>query len=104
MIITTNHLNRLDDALKRRVDYFVKFDYSTKTQIQEQFVRFFPESKSSFTDFWNTAKSLKLTPNILQKFFTRHLFCEDIVKVSQDELSEFATGEHALEDLKEMYT
>lgn len=104
MIITTNHLDRLDDALKRRVDYFVKFDYSTKAQVQEQFERFFPDRVSDFAKFWKVAKSLKLTPNILQKFFTRHLLCDDIIEKSEEELSEFANGEHSLEDLKEMYT
>lgn len=104
MIITTNHLNRLDDALKRRVDYFVKFDYSTKAQVQEQFERFFPDRVGDFDSFWKITKSLKLTPNILQKFFTRHLLCENIIKKSEEELSEFTTSEHSLDEIKEMYT
>ena len=104
IIITTNHLDRLDDALKRRVDYFVKFDYSTKVQVRDQFVRFFPDRKDDFPAFWDVAKSVKMTPNILQKFFTRHLLCEDIIETSKEELADFASGEHSLEDIKEMYT
>lgn len=104
MIITTNHIGRLDDALKRRIDYFVKFDYSTKAQIQEQFSRFFPESASEFDKFWQVAKNVKLTPNILQKFFTKYLMCDDIISVSEKDLGAFATGEHSLEENKSMYT
>jgi SpoVK/Ycf46/Vps4 family AAA+-type ATPase len=35
VFITTNHLETLDPALKRRVDYFVEFDYCTKKQIRD---------------------------------------------------------------------
>lgn len=70
VFITTNHLETLDGALKRRVDYFVEFDYCTKQQIKDM-VRYFnpEESDESLEDFVNnTCNGLKLTPCALQKF------------------------------------
>ena len=71
IIITTNHLRVLDDALKRRVDYYLEFDYSSKKQVREMFDRFgIPQEK--WETFWDNAKHCKLTPNILQKYFIKH--------------------------------
>lgn len=100
IIITTNYLNRLDDALKRRVDHFTKFDYSTKFQVSEMYKRFFPDS-DGFDTFWEEVKDLKVTPNILQKLFVRHLNDpQDINK----EAREFITGEHSVEIVRDLYT
>lgn len=94
IFITTNHLEKLDSALKRRVDYFIKFDFSTKEQIQNMFKRFRPDE--DFDEFWKHCKNLKVTPSILQKFFMRN--CQFT------ELETFCTGEHGLESLPSMYT
>lgn len=94
IFVTTNHLEKLDGALKRRVDYFIKFDFSTRDQIQSMFKRFLPDQ--DFGEFWKFCKNLKVTPSILQKFFMRNLpFAE---------LEEFCAGEHGLESLPSMYT
>ena len=96
IIITTNHLTKLDEALKRRVDYFVKFDFSTKNQVKDIYTRFY--GNDGFESFWNDIKDLKVTTNILQKLFVRHL------DGNLQDAREFITGEHSLESIKEMYT
>lgn len=73
VIITTNHLEVLDHALKRRVDYYVKFDYCTKSQVKSMYHRFFPNEVKYFEEFYNKIKHVKATPNNIQKFFTRYL-------------------------------
>lgn len=97
IIITTNHLDRLDDALKRRIDHFVKFDYSTKNQVSEMYHRFFPNG-TQFERFWTDIKDLKVTPNILQKLLIRHSD-ENI-----HDAREFITGEHSTEIVRDLYT
>jgi chaperone BCS1 len=100
IFVTTNHLDRLDPALKRRIDYFVKFDFCTKEQIQEMFKRFLPGE--NFETFWVPCKKLKLTPSILQKFFVIHMGkkFEDYYS----EIKDFVESEHGLEKLPDMYT
>lgn len=83
IFITTNHLRKLDEALRRRVDYFVEYDFNTKEQTREQFMRFLPKQADRWNDFWKDVRRLRLTPNILQKFFARHLLCEDITQHSK---------------------
>ena len=90
----------MDDALKRRVDHFVKFDYSTKSQIEEMYNRFFPDD-DNFEKFWEDTKYLKVTPNILQKLFVRHL--DDPSGVLK-EATAFITGEHSVDTGKDFYT
>jgi len=94
IFITTNYLKDIDSALKRRVDYFIKFDFCTKEQVKSIFERFQPET--NFDKVWETCRTLKLTPSILQKFLIRELPLE--------ELAEFSRGDHGLENLPEMYT
>lgn len=102
VIFTTNHLEILDNALKRRVDYFLRFDYATKMQIKTMYNRFFPEQSTHFDEFYDIIKHIKLTPNILQKFFTKHLY--DNIYEHANELVSFATGEIAVENLESFYT
>lgn len=101
VIFTTNHLEILDQALKRRVDYFLKFDYATKAQIKNMYIRFYPEQINRFEEFYEVIKHVKLTPNILQKFFTKHLY--DTIADYAHEMCNFATGEIAVESMENMY-
>jgi hypothetical protein len=48
---------------------------------------------------WKDIRRLKLTPNILQKFFTRHLMCDDITQHSKH-VKDYVTSE----DVKDFYT
>jgi len=102
VIFTTNHLEILDTALKRRVDYFLKFDFATKMQIKHMHARFFPTQEDKFEPFYEIIKHVKLTPNILQKFFTKHLY--DQIFDYANELCKFASGEIAVESLENFYT
>jgi chaperone BCS1 len=92
LIITTNHIEKLDDALKRRVDYFVKFDYANKEQIHTMFSVFFPSYEDKFSFFYDKVKHYKLTTNILQKFFTKYLFKD--VTLHLDDLKTFTVTEN----------
>jgi len=94
IFVTTNYLKDIDSALKRRVDYFVKFDFCTRDQVKSIFERFQPDTK--FEDVWLICMGLRLTPSILQKFLIR--------EIPLSELPEFAKGDHGLENLPEMYT
>jgi hypothetical protein len=100
IFLTTNHLQKLDPALKRRIDYFIKFDFSTKEQIKDMFKRFLPNE--NFETFWKVCLNLKITPNILQKFFIKNLSkkFDDYV----GNFKEFVEGEHGLEKTLDMYT
>lgn len=99
IFVTTNHLKKLDEALRRRVDYFVEYDFNTKEQTRDQFTRFFPNQLDKWDDLWKDIRRLKLTPNILQKFFTRHLMCDDITQYSKH-VKEYVTSE----EVKDFYT
>jgi len=77
IFMTTNLLSNMDDtAMKRRVDYYLKFDLMKKEQIKNMFKRFYPEQDSN--SFCSLVSKLQLTPCILQKFFVRHLDSNDI--------------------------
>jgi chaperone BCS1 len=100
IFVTTNHLPKLDPALKRRIDYFVKFDFCTKEQVNDMFKRFLP--CENFELFWKECSKLKLTPSILQKFFIVNMN-----KKFEDyagDIKEFVEGEHGLEKTLDMYT
>lgn len=99
VFITTNYLDKLDDALKRRVDYFVHLDFNTKEQTREQFIRFFPDKSDDFPVFWESVKSLKITPNVLQKFFVKHLYSDNIFD-HIDDIKDFIVQEK----VADMYT
>jgi SpoVK/Ycf46/Vps4 family AAA+-type ATPase len=94
VFLTTNHIDRLDSALKRRVDYFVKFDFCTKEQVSEMFKRFLPDE--NFEVFWSQCSKLRVTPSILQKFF--------ICKPCYTNIKDFVDSEHGLEKIPDMYT
>jgi predicted AAA+ superfamily ATPase len=104
MFITSNHLDKLDSALIRRIDYFIKFDYATKEQIKGIHNRFFSDQIEQFDDFFAQIKHVKMTINVLQKFFTRHL--DSCITEKCNELCNFARGELCLDNLtsQRMYT
>lgn len=103
VFITTNKLDFIDSALKRRVDYYLKFDYILKDQTQDMFTNFFPQLKDKFSEWYKNIKKQQLTTNIIQKFFTKYLF-EDITSEELiDEFNIFTTSE--ISDKKvSMYT
>tara|TARA_R110002073_G_scaffold175419_2_gene332849 strand:- start:373 stop:861 length:489 start_codon:yes stop_codon:yes gene_type:complete len=102
MVFTTNHIEVLDDALKRRVDYFLKMEYMTKDQMNSIYNRFFPEQSDTFEEFFGEISHLKMTPNIIQKFFTRHL--NDKIINYVNELSLFAQSELKISEINGLYS
>lgn len=83
IFMTTNLLANMDDtAMKRRVDYYLKFDLMKKSQIENMFKHFFPNQDSK--KFVESVSRLQLTPCIIQKFFVRHLTCDDILEYVEE--------------------
>ena len=70
IFITTNHLNELGTAMKRRIDYFIKFEYCNKQQIRELVERFRPNEDISQLD--ELCAGMKFTPCALQKFLIQN--------------------------------
>ena len=64
--------------------------------------RFFTDQMDHFEKFYDSMKHIKITPNILQKFFTKHL--DDVIIDHVDELCAFATGEISVKSMTNMYT
>lgn len=89
VFITTNHIQLLDQALKRRIDHFVQFEYTSKEQVEKMFLDFYPNLQDKFNEFYNKIKSSKFTVNMLQKFFSKYLF-EDITLYA-NEFNNFKT-------------
>jgi chaperone BCS1 len=93
IFMTTNRLMELDNAVIRRIHYFIEFKHSTKEQIQELFQRFFPNS--NFELFYRSVGDIPVTINIMEKFFTRYLF-DDILERAKL-FPKFANGELRVE-------
>lgn len=72
VFITTNFLNRLDFALRRRIDMFVEFGHVEKEEIIEMYNRFFKHKHDlceQGSEFFKKIKNKKLTVNTLEKYF-----------------------------------
>lgn len=81
VFMTTNHFDRLDDALKRpgRIDYILSFTFCKKEQIKEMYSMFFPDQYDRFDKFYDKLSPHKVTIALLQKFFFDNLECDDII-------------------------
>ena len=77
--ITTNYKNHLDSALLRpgRIDYIMRFDYSTKEQIQEMFSDFTNcyEDISKIQKFYKGVVDLKIKVStaLLQQYLMQYI-------------------------------
>jgi len=102
IIMTTNLLKDLDDAaMRRRVDYYLKFDFMNKEQMAKMFTRFFPAQDPE--RFSLLVEKLKLTPCVLQKFFVKHLDADDIT-LHVEELIHMCNNEYKItKDPNSMY-
>ena len=72
-ILTTNHAEKLDPALLRkgRVDNHFEFNYCSKEQAQDMFLRFYPGSEDLSTVFSDTINEPTSTAE-LQSHFIEH--------------------------------
>ena len=81
-IMTTNYINRLDQALKRpgRIDYIVNFTYATKKEIQMMYNKFYPDKSDSFESFYSKIKFTDLTMAMVQEYFLEHMDGKSLIK------------------------
>mgnify|MGYP000105317139 FL=1 len=81
IFMTTNHINKLNKSLKRagRVDYKIHFDFCNQIQIKEIINSFFPDLElNTINEFIKQIKTFKLTPAMLQTYFQRILFMNNL--------------------------
>ncbi|CAI7864572.1 unnamed protein product [Closterium sp. NIES-53] len=75
VVMTTNHIERLDPALIRpgRIDFRLLLDCASSTQIARLFLRFFPDSPSSDADgFASLFRERVVSPASVQGFLLLH--------------------------------
>jgi hypothetical protein len=102
IMMTTNILSNIDDvAMKRRVDYYLKFELMKRDQIKNMFARFYPGQDAEV--FFSRCSKLQLTPCILQKFFVRHLDSESIIE-HVDELISMCEHDYKVISSSTMYS
>lgn len=72
-ILTTNYVDRLDQALKRkgRVDRIFQFNYTTKAQAKEMYLRFYP-NEEELSDKFAECIGAKVPMSNLQEHFITH--------------------------------
>jgi chaperone BCS1 len=71
VFITTNNLQHIDDALRRRIDVFLEFTFIKKQEIYDMFSKFFAD-KYPVDEFYKKLRK-DITPNALEKYFIRCL-------------------------------
>jgi hypothetical protein len=80
VFLTTNCMDALDVALKRRVDYSVMFGPATRKQCKSMFEAFFPAHPSEiFNTIWDTVKHHTFSTSVFQKYLVRSLPSKDPV-------------------------
>lgn len=72
VFMTTNTVNHLDVALRRRVDYAVEFGFATKYQCKRMFEAFHP-THPGFETLWAHAKRKNFSTSVFQKYLVRTL-------------------------------
>ena len=91
IIMTTNHLNKLNNSLKRagRIDYKIHFNYSSSIQIKMMMEKFFENEDQNIDidNFIKNIKGIKLTPSILQYFIQKIMTQENINIRSKENIS-----------------
>lgn len=76
VFMTTNAIDSLDQALRRRVDYAVEFGHATKYQCQRMFLAFYPNSLG-FDTLWAHIGHHTFSTSVMQKFLVRSLHARD---------------------------
>jgi hypothetical protein len=93
-IMTTNHVENLDSALKRpgRVDKLVEFKLPDKNTIENMFYYYFPDLKNElyahiFNSFYEKIKNIRVSPALLQNYFFEYIdmATEDKIKLISNE-------------------
>jgi chaperone BCS1 len=90
--MTTNYVDRLDDALIRagRIDYKLKFDYSNKEQAKHMYSKLINGGNDDdCKKFIDKIKKCKYTPATLQKYLFKHR--DKDIETILDDIEEFFT-------------
>eukprot|EP00818_Percolomonas_sp_WS_P005355 CAMPEP_0117444330 /NCGR_PEP_ID=MMETSP0759-20121206/5183_1 /TAXON_ID=63605 /ORGANISM="Percolomonas cosmopolitus, Strain WS" /LENGTH=743 /DNA_ID=CAMNT_0005236389 /DNA_START=1176 /DNA_END=3407 /DNA_ORIENTATION=- len=85
--MTTNHIDKLDPALLRpgRCDVKVRFDYASKQQVRDMWLRFNPESNGPLLSrFVDSIPELTVSCSSLQEHFLKYEIPEDAVENFHD--------------------
>ena len=69
VFITTNNLQHIDDALRRRIDVFLEFTYIRRAEVYAMFNKFFGD-KYPVDQFYAKLRK-EITANALEKYFIR---------------------------------
>lgn len=76
VFMTTNSLDTLDQALRRRVDYDVEYTWATKHQCARMFAAFYPHA-ATFEAVWAHVGRHTFSTSVFQKFLVRTLHAKD---------------------------
>lgn len=82
VFFTTNRLDDLDPALRRRFDVVVDFTWASRAQAERMVAALIPEA--CFQDFWAWARSRTFPMSVLQKFLVRCLLSGDPATAMRD--------------------
>jgi chaperone BCS1 len=104
IILTTNHLEKLDQALTRRIDFFIEFDYATKKQIEKILIAMFPQSDHIvISECADIIAKVKTTVNIVQKYCITKFPMMKVETV--DNVNDFKDFNNSfIKEEKELYT
>lgn len=86
-IMTTNYIDRLDQALIRpgRIDYIVNFTYATESQIRQIFQKLLPNQLENCEKFVRKVSNMQeLTTAALQEFLFINRDCHNIIEKVDD--------------------
>lgn len=79
VFMTTNAIDQLDQALRRRVDYAIEFGYATKHQCKRMFGAFYPDH-NGFETLWSAVGFYKFSTSVMHKYLVRTLSYNDPLK------------------------
>lgn len=102
VFMTTNALQHLDPALRRRVDYAIKFGFATKFQCRRMFRAFYPDNPG-FDVLWASVSRYKFSTSVMHKFLVRSLSFKDPLMCLDafDSMIQcaYGTGDTAMDDM-----
>lgn len=81
VFMTTNRMDVLDPALRRRVDYSAEFGWATKAQCRRMFEAFFPDHPG-FESVWLAVSRFRFSTSVFQKFLVRCLNLGDPMELT----------------------
>lgn len=94
LILTTNHPNKLDEALIRpgRVDMTIELTHLDKFQARNMFISIM-KNDLHFEEVWNYIKAQKVFPCAFQEFLFKNRKCKNILDKIQDLLEIISTSD-----------